>query len=221
LKSLIIVLNILEASAFVSSIIYWRKIRNTYWRWFSFYLLFIVISEAIGAYLATRETNTLNNAFFNYFEIPMEFLFFFWLFSRSFKKTKYSWLPVVCSGVYVLSWVLDIIYFNKMRFIFYSLSYTVGNLLLLVLILQFFIRLVMSDEILTFRKNMLFWVSSGLLLFYLGSFPYYGLRNTIAYNYQDIYTTYSYIAYILNCFMYLMFIFSFVWGKPNLRSSSF
>jgi hypothetical protein len=221
LKPLEIALNILELAAFVSSIIFWKKIKNSYWKYFSLYLLLIVISETIGRYLTHHNMDTANHQFYNYFEIPMEFTFFYWLFYRAQNKSKFRWLPIVCAAVYCASWLTDIFYFSKMQFVFYSFSYTVGNLLLLVLVLRFFIQLVTSDDILTFSQNMLFWVSLGALMFYLGTFPYYGLRNSIAYNYREIYITYSYIVYILDCFMYLMFIFSFVWGKPNIRSSSF
>ena len=211
----------MELLAFLSSIRYWKKIRNTHWKWFSLFLLFIVLAEFAGRYFTSHNMDNANHQFYNYFEIPMEFTFFFWLFYKTFSNTKIKWLPIVCAIVYLVSWLMDILYFSQHHFFFYSFSYTIGNLLLLVLTLRFFMQLVTSDAILTFRKNMMFWVSSGLMLFYLGTFPYYGLRNTIAYNYIDIYTTYSYIVCILDSFMYLMFIFSFVWGKPNIKSSSF
>jgi len=166
------------------------------------------------------KNNTLNLAYFNYFEIPIEFTFFILLFRRAFKLTRIYWLPIVCLIVYITSWLMDVFFFGKWEFIFNSFSCTIGNLLLLILILSYFIQLVTSNAILTFRNNMLFWVSLGLLLYYLGAFPYYGLRNTIAYNYREINITYTYIMYVLNCLMYLMFTISFIWGKPNIESSS-
>ncbi len=67
---------------------------------------------------------------------------------------------------------------------------------------------------------MLFWVSLGLLLYYLGTFPYYGLRNTFVKDFHDVFVTYTYIEYFLNSLMYLMFTISFIWGNPNIESSS-
>lgn len=104
--------------------------------------------------------------------------------------------------------------------IFNSFSSTVGNLLLLILIWSFFIQLVSSNAILTFRRNMLFWVSLGLLLFYLGAFPYYGLRNILARDFKEVYIIYTYIVYVLDILMYVMFTISFIWGKPNISASS-
>lgn len=214
------ILRVFEAVALVTGLICWKKIRHTYWKWFPVYLLFIVISEFIGAYLNDIKASRLNQAYFNYFEIPIEFVFFFLLFHQSYKLSKYNWLPIVSLVVYLASWMLDVLYFSKLQFFFYSFSYTIGNLLLLVLIMGYFIRLVTSDAILDFRHDMFFWVGSGMLLYYLGAFPYYGLRNTLAYNYREIYNTYNYIMYVLNCLMYVMFSFSFIWGKPRSTISS-
>lgn len=216
-------LNILtgcEIAAFLTGLVYWKKIKDTYWKWFTLYLLFIVITEFIGWYLLVIDSPEKNQAFYNYFEIPTEFLFFFFLFNQSYKTSKYKWLPIACTVIYLLSWMMDILYFSKLEFFFYSFSYTVGNLLLLVLILGYFIRLVTSDAILGFRQDMLFWVGTGMLIYYLGSFPYYGLRNTLIKNYQDAHVTYTYIMYVLNCLMYIMFSFSFIWGKPRSIISS-
>src|SRR6185312_7155537 len=114
----------------------------------------------------------------------------------AFRGAKYKWLPIICGSMYIISWLTDFFYFSKFHFFFYSFSYTVGNFLLLILILNFFIRLATSDAIITFRQNMLFWMSLGMLIYYLGSFPYFGLRNTIAYNYREINITYNYIVFI-------------------------
>ena len=186
--------------------------------YFPFYLLFIVLSEFLGDYLKVHNMVYENIHFFNYFEIPIEFNFSFWLFFNFFKNTRYRMLPIICSVIYLLCWIIDIVYLSRLRFFFYSFSYTIGNLVLLVLILLYFIQLVMSDAILSFRENMMFWVSLGLLLYYLGSFPYYGLHNTIAFKYREINIAYTYIVDILDCLMYLMFTFSFIWGKPNTKS---
>lgn len=195
-----------------------KKLKGSYWAFFPFYLFVLVLAECVGWMLRKSDMISSNIHLYNYFVIPLEFCFTFWLFYQSFKAKKYKWLPAVCTVVYFCSWIVDMVYLSRLRFSFYSFSYTVGNLVLLVLILTYFIQLVTSDAILNFRTDMMFWVSLGLLFYYLGSFPYYGLRNTIAYNFRELNITYSYIVLVLDCLMYLMFTFSFIWGKPNTKS---
>jgi hypothetical protein len=213
----LIILRVFELVACVTGFIHWEKIRTSVFRWFPVYLCFIVISEFIGQMLNEPAMKQANIAFFNYFEIPVEFLFFFWLFFKTGKHHKYQNLPVFYAGIYLVAWLIDSLYLNRLQFSFYSFSYTIGNLLLLLLILRYFIQLVTSNSILGFANDIMFWICTGLLFYYLGTFPFYGLRNTLGTNYPQLYSTYSYIMYALNSLMYLMFTFSFIWGRPNLK----
>jgi hypothetical protein len=211
------ILQLFEALACIVGFVFYKKLKPSYWRIFPFYLAFIVCAELTGHYFNVHDMVIANRMFFNYFEIPVEFIFFFWLFFQSFRSVKYKWLPMACIWTYLGSWVIDKIFLSNHPSQFSSFSYTVGNLLLLVLILSFFIMLVTSDAILTFRQNRLFWISLGLLIYYFVSFPFYGLNNTMAAASKDIILTYKYIVQLLDCMMYLMFIFSFIWGKSNIK----
>jgi hypothetical protein len=218
LGSLFVILRIAEFISCFAGLIYWRKIRTSVFKWFFVYLCFIVVSESIGSITQVHGYEQVNLAYFNYFEIPIEFLFFFWLFYNTGSFDKYKSLPIVCAILYLLSWLTDILYLSKLKFSFYSFSYTIGTLLLLIVVLRYFITLVTSNHIFSFWKDMLFWICTGLLVYYLGTFPYYGLRNTLLDHYRNLYITYSYIIYFLNSLMYILFTFSFIWGKPNTKS---
>lgn len=83
------------------------------------------------------------------------------------------------TAIYLLTLLADMLFFNQMRkFWFSSLSYLVGNIILLILIIIFF--LVSQTGTTTYQGNMMFWTCTGLLVFYLGSLPFYGLWNTLA-----------------------------------------
>ncbi len=215
-----ILLYIMEAVACFTAFMYIRKLRQTPWIYFAVYLASIVVCEVVGNMLTRNNMRAANYHFYGYFVVPLEFLFFFWLFYKTYTGKKYKWLPMACTVLYIISWLLDNLWLNRYEFSFQSVSYTVGNLLLLLLILRYFIQLVTSEAILNFKRDMLFWISAGLLIFYLGSFPFYGLQNTMAHKYHELYTYASYITYLLDSLMYLMFTFSFIWGKPNIKSSS-
>ena len=218
-QHLLTILRIMEAIACIAGFLAWKKIKDSYWKWFPVYLAFIVVSEFIGNYTQVHHLEHLNKAYFNYFEIPIEFLFFFWIFHMAFRRIIYSHLPMICTCIYIACWLADIfylrIYFNQSKFWFDSFSNTMGNLLLLILILRYFTELVSSDAILHFKSDMLFWVSTGLLIFYLGTFPFFGLYNILARVDQEFFLTYKYIMYVLNCIMYLSFTFSFIWGRST------
>lgn len=214
---LIVILRIVQLVSCLTAFALWKKLKDSIFSFFPFYLSFIVLMELLGRYLKTQNMKVANQALYNYVVIPVEFITFFILFFRA--SQKHRWVPLACIIVYLVCWLLEYIYLDTTRFWFYSFSYVTGNLLLLVLIFRFFFRLVFTNAILTFRENMLFWVSTGLLLFYLGTFPYFGLLNTLWRNYPGLCESYRYVVVMLNILMYLMFTFSFIWGRPNTKYS--
>jgi len=219
----LLILFCLEAVACIVGFLNWRSIKGTYFKWFPVFLLYTFIADLLGPVLYFSGVKINNDSYYDHFVIPVEFNFFFWLFYMTFRRSqqqKNKRLPIVCVGVYLISLLVEALHFTKRIYPFYSFSYTIGNLLLLVLILSFFIQMLISNAILSFRSNMMFWVCTGLLIFYLGTCPYYGLRNTFVYRYPTINIIYTYIVLVLDCLMYLMFTFSFIWGKPNSKSLS-
>ncbi len=210
-------LYVMEAVSALTASIYIKKWKHTHWKWFAAYLIFVAVADLIGGNLHALNSNIKNNYYFyQCFEIPIEFLFFFWIFYKEFNRYKIKWIPTLCIAIYIACLLGDVFYIKKYRYAYFSFSYTVGNILLLVLILSFFQRLANSDGILKFRQNILFWVSVGLLIFYLGSCPYYGLYNMLVYNYYNTYYLYyTVLIYILNYLMYFAFTISFICGKPN------
>jgi hypothetical protein len=211
-----ILLYVMEGVAAVTAFIYMKKWKDTYWKWFPWYLLFIVIGEITGSYFTAYKMYVAVFDLCMYILIPVEFLFFFWIFYKAFKAEKIRWLPIACALVYCVCLVTDVVFFRNTQFITFSFSYTVGNVLLLILILNFFLSLMNSESVLKFRQNILFWVSIGLLVYYLGSCPFYGLKNLLVYkHYKTLYLPYAMFVYILDSLMYLTFALSFIWGKPN------
>ena len=217
MNPILIVFYCFELMPVLAGFYYWAKVKDNHFKWFVLYLLYIFLADLTGGIIDIYLFS--NVKYYDYFVIPVEFIFFFWLFRAELKNGKNRRLPVICLGVYLAAFLVDVIYFSRHQFPFYSFSYSVGNLLLLILILFFFIELINSNAILSYRQNMMFWINVGLLIYFLGTLPYYGLRNTFVYKYHRLHIIYNYITLILGCIMYLTFTLSFIWGKPNSKSS--
>ncbi len=213
-----------EILAAVSGIICWKKWKHTHLKWFIGYLWLIVLAEITGQYLHFLKMPLVNRNMYHYLVIPGEFFFFFWLLSRQREIPGTRKTAIAGAILYLLLWILDTYVLSadayRSSYWFSSLSYSGGNLVLLVLILMFFVHFSNSPQILYFRNNAVFWVSVGLLIFYLGSFPYFGMRNLMYRSYRETFWVYSYIMMALNCLMYLSFSIGIIWGKPNSTSLS-
>jgi len=216
-----IILDIAELTACIAGFVYWKKIKSTYWRFFPLYLGIIVIAEIIGTYLNARKMSHYTVVIFSYGIIPLEIFFFLWLFYNEFKKLNVKWLSVAGGFMYILCFLTDILFVSRHNYWFLSFSYTAGILILVIHILSFLFRLAKSDEVLSIKTNMMFWVCLGLLVFYLCSLPFFGMGNFLLKNYNNIFINYARLTFVFNCMMYALFTIAFICGKPKPSYSSY
>lgn len=199
-----------ELLAGIVGLIKWQNIKNTYWKYFPFYLILIALLEnTLYYWLSPKLVNNLEA----FVVIPFEFLFFFWLFYRNSQKKSFI---LIGFFVYLLSFFMEMVFAEKVKSgLFLSFSYSIGNLILLIFILQYFYKLAYSDRILYFYKERMFWVAFGLLVFFLGTFPYFGLYNLLLTKYFNLLISYTWVEIFLDYAMYLLFAASFIWGKEK------
>lgn len=208
----IYVLLFCEGMASLISLMYWNKNKNIELKYFSLYLTFIFLVECLGKVSQYMQWNQFNLHLFLDFVIPIEFLFCFWFLSKLNNSSRIKKTVVVFSITYLIALIFDNIivtntYFNE-------ISYTLGNLYLLILIIINLLKLISSDDIINFQTNPFFYIYIGLLIFYLGTFPFYGFKNLWAFN-KNIRNYYGYVALALNCVMYCMFTISFICKSPK------
>lgn len=209
---LIIGVNVCELLACLTGIVYWQKIKHSYWKWFVVYLALITLLEATGFYIRVGLQQN-NIALYYWLIVPLEFLFFFWLLGKYGNGQVQKKWSLVATATYVLCFLIDQIWLQHTQFAFSSFSYCIGNILLLVLIIRFFLTFSTSNDILRYKENGMFWVCLGLLVFYIGSLPFYGLWNTLRNNYPTLFNNYWIVQTVLLYCMYLFFAISFIWGK--------
>ena len=64
------------------------------------------------------------------------------------------------------------------------------------------------------QRNKMFYINIGIMLFYVGTLPFFGLYNLIVKE-PEIWNIYYLYFLLSNCLMYLLFTASFIWGKPK------
>jgi len=202
------------AASAIAGLVTWRKWKGNYLKWMPVYLIVLLLCEIAGYYWGLHKNYNAVRLLYQFFVIPMEISFVCRLFYNSL-PVKFRKLTFVMWLIYLLCWLLEISIFKNSSHVFLSLSYTIGNVVILILLLCYFINLVTSDDILNFKTDIMFWISTGMLLFYLGTFPYYGLYNIMAEKYLGSFINYTWIMIFLNYSMYSLFIAGFIWGKAK------
>ncbi len=208
----------LEVAACITGFVYWKKLAQSHWKYFPVYLAIIVIVEAAGKYLSLNGLGRLNGYMYNYVAIPLQVLFFNWLFYKEFTQTRFRWLPVFSAGIYLAAWGAESFLFHKTKPAWlWSFSYSVGIILLVVLVLAFLYLLTTTgNSILFIKNNMMFWVCIGIFVFYFCTLPFFGLGNYLYQQHRGVYFGYARATYFMNGAMYSLFIIAFIWGKPKL-----
>ena len=172
---LIILLHCCEFIAMTTSVLYYNKVKRTYWKWFSFYLVYIFIYE-ISSFYVKFHSNLSISDYLSYIQIPVEFIFFFWLFAyKSLDSKGLFWIAVF---VYLGSFLIESRFSNS-SFVFKSINNIIGTIVMLVLVILEFLKQIRSDSILFYRENKMFYINIGVIFFYIGSMPFMGLYNYI------------------------------------------
>ena len=194
----------------------WNTLEKAHWKLFSIYLIIIGIVQTLGIFLIKNKLSDLNTMIIDYGVIPFEFLFIYYLYYKEAETTFAKNLSTISAIGYVLSSVIQLLLLKpKSAYSFYTFSYLMGNIFLASIILTYFWNLILSNKILDFKKERMFWVSFGMLIFWLGTLPFFGLYNYLDKNYHSIFSIYFRIMFLLNYVMYSFFIYSFIWIKEK------
>lgn len=192
-------------------ILFYNKIKRTYWKYFAWYCFLIFLNEVISL-LILKNYLEFKKYFFDLYAIPIQFIFFIWLYAlKSLKNVILFWFSIF---IYFISF-LPHLFYEKEYGLINSMSYTVACLILLVLCVLEFKKQVISDDIIYFKTNKMFYINIGVLLFYVGTMPFYAFMQYFYYNHRDVFFVYKYYSISIGIVMYLLFSASFIWGKSK------
>jgi hypothetical protein len=176
-----------------------------------FYLGLIAATELLNFLFSDKLDDFLNYTI-RYFIIPMQFVFllFFLLYSPHKKKN-------ILMSVFILTYIFFFIVENVRLFVlpvnFDSLSYGIGNLLLIISLIIALMDIFNELNFTAVNQHSTFLIYAGLIIFYIGSFPYENFRNYF-WSKPSYYNTAYFLHYLsqaFNCIMYLMFAYAVKW----------
>jgi hypothetical protein len=200
----------IEIFSAIVGLLYIPKVIKTKWIWFVVYLVILSISDFFSKDIIEAFSFD-GHIYRNYYILPLQFVFFYWLYAiMSFKSYK---LFIAALLVYFLSLWFESFFKYKIE-ILSSFSYVVGCLIFQIFVFLEFKKQIVSDSILKYYHQKMFYINIGVLVLYIGTMPFWGLYNWIK-NEDDLWNI-SYLYFLIsNCTMYLLFIASFIWGETD------
>lgn len=185
-------------------------------RHFVWFLLFTAFLETTGYYLARQRIN--NHWLYNLFTVvqffSLAFIYYKAIESRPVKKAI-----LVLSGLYlVLCFVRGYLMGGWKTFDEYL--FAAGGILTLLWIGLYFMQLVLNPQFPELKKYPMFWISAGLLFYFIGITPFYSMMNFLIVNYGETAREYFFIPQLLIVVKHSLFGVGFLCSSQTTQKYS-
>jgi hypothetical protein len=176
-------------------------------------LVITLIAESFAFQLLKKKEN---NLFIFHLLVPLQFIFYTMIFyfeskRRSVKRIMVASIVLVC----IMSIALSL----KTQGIDEYNSYVTmaRHFFLVIWILLFFRRMLVEVEIPNPLHEPMFWISTGLLFYSLGSFFIEGYMNMLIDAAPEVAKRLYFVNVLLGLFMYLLFLAAFLTHTSSVR----
>jgi hypothetical protein len=199
-----------EGIAFAAWAIQYKGLKEGKLKLFTIYLGIIWTTEMANL-IFWISNESLTNIIVNNFNSLLQFIFFFYFFLVEDRKNKsvFIILSLLLLTVFCVEkggWTVSPLYFP-------SLAFGCGSLLLTGVIIYKTIFYFNNPKQYTYNINLYHIIFIGVILFYVGGFPYQNFRNYF-WSHKSMYPTAYLLHYITQFFcycMYLLFALSIKW----------
>ena len=210
IDSLLYIITVLEFIAAIVATVYFKKYRKSSEKYFLYFLWFTFFIEAFGASLKPYYPIGVS-WIYSVFSFASVIFYFFWYY-QILKNKSLRRVVVVFASLFSLITTLAYILPDELKNQGYAFVVgSLGSLGILILTLCHFYRLLNSDEVLIIKHKLSFWISTGLLLFYVGIIPLVLLTKTL------VISPLSRILILisLNLILYGCYVIGFIWTKKK------
>ena len=209
-----------QVLSFIATTILFIKKRNKLLLYFIPFLFLTIAVECTGAWFVSKSIR--NYWIYNVFT-TIEFVFYSYLFYLHLKKPVFKKIVVWFIPVFVLLVILNILFKQGFNKTFNTYTFLLGSFFIVIFCCCYFYESVLPENIdQQLSKQPFFWISSGLLIFYLGSVIINALFEYLRSN--DLQAQgvkiYGIINHSLNVILYGSFCIAFFLCRNNKKISS-
>jgi len=183
---------------------------TTYLKAFSIFLVVTLVVECAGYFLIKP-----NIWLFNIFT-ALEFVFYLVLFRQILTSTSKKKAVNLLIASTIIASLGNMIFFQGL-FKFNNYSYSYGCMLVCICVMMYFLQLLHHTNPQPLTRIPMFWVSTGLLIYYACNFFYMGLLNYIIGVSMEIAKELFIIISVLNIAMYSLFSVGIVCSTTRRR----
>ncbi|AXY76292.1 hypothetical protein D3H65_20860 [Paraflavitalea soli] len=194
-------------SLLASITLFFRKGIPLYLRLFAPYLLITLIVE-IGAWRMDKEGKDASLLLFHF--TVLEFVFYFYVFYNIIRTAAARKVIFSLLFIYPILSLINI-YFIQVK-AFPSTTYSLGCLLTVGICIYYFYELFHLPSSVNLLREPAFWLCTGLMFYYICSFPLFGLYSLLYSTSNIIMKNISTILMVMNALLYTLFTVAFLCG---------
>ena len=199
------VLSAIELLASIVATLHFRKYQFSTEKWFLYFLWYTFLIDTTGLILQIFSLSSF--WLYNIFTISSFLFFYFWYYTVLQSK-RFKNLVRLLTLFYLITVLLTNAFETLSN---QGYAFFIGAIFLLLLILMHFNQLLNSNEVVIIKYKLSFWISTALLLFYIGILPLMLLGK-----YIDVKGEYfNVILLSLNVILYGCYIIGFIWTKQK------
>ncbi len=189
--------------------IYLYKYKNTFLKYFLIILWYIGINDLTGYILKNQFGINSVTIIYNIYYLVV-FNYFMFLFRNYVTNTKHKKIIFTFIIIYSLSFLINSFVENYLVE-FAITPYIIGASFVIISIIFYYIDILNSEKVLNVNRNLLFWISTGVLIYYSGNVPFRIVRN---YGGELADASIQFLVLcILTIIMNLCFIIGFIWSN--------
>jgi len=207
--------NYFELGAFIISVLIFPRLKGTPLRLFPFFLFFIVLVEFTGRYI--RMVLLQTNAWLYNISTTLEFVFYAYIFVLQLRDPALKKATSRFMVIYPLLVLLNLLFVQGFRQ-FHSYTMVVGSIFMIIFCCLYFYELLLNPLEGDLLRDPMFWISTGILFFYLGDLSYNLLFNLLQKYAVNTGKLFQSINNNLILMLYSCFIIAFL-CKRNPRKS--
>lgn len=192
--------------------LYHYKVLAKYLRYFTLMLFTTLLVESVAVFLIR------NNAWLFNIYTCFEFIFYFLLFRFHIENEKFKNTTLYFIAIFLLVALTNILFFQGIN-LFNNYTHSLGSVLIVTCSVAFYRQSLNSANPQPLLHVPMFWISTGLLMYYTCSFFFYGLFHYIISVDMSVALKLYRIVQVLNIIMYLLFTFGIVSSTMHRKQS--
>lgn len=189
----------------------YNKIRGTKSQYFIYLIILGLIAESLGYYIGFHTKLQYIYLVYNLYALLNFSLFI--LFFRSFiENVRKKKVVIFILSSFLLVAIINYLFFQTSILEYQLTTFIYGTFCFIVTIFIYLSDLLNRDIILNIKNVLIFWVSIGSLLFFIGWLPVFALTSYVKYN-----IAWHSIILFLNVIMHICFITGFIVSKKEFN----